>query len=78
MHSELIKCWRCKGRKKVYTVGAGYSLQDCGGPEIVCPLCNGEGQIVPRPSETKKIVKKRKSTSKKDQKVVVDDAEKHD
>ena len=55
----MKRCFRCGGRKKIYKVGAGYSMTDMGGVEVTCPLCSGEGNINPPV-----VVKKRKSRAK--------------
>lgn len=59
-------CFRCRGRKKMYKVGGGYTTTDTGGPEVTCPLCDGEGRIVvPTPEEIKKL---EQEANKKDKK----------
>lgn len=40
----MVVCMRCLGRKKVYKLGSGYSLANCGGVEIDCPMCSGVGK----------------------------------
>lgn len=36
---------RCHGRKRVYKVNGGYSLQNTGGIEMICPMCLGVGKV---------------------------------
>lgn len=38
-------CVRCRGAKKMYKVGSAYSMIDCGGEKVTCPLCSGTGQM---------------------------------
>lgn len=44
MKDEMIRCVRCKGRKKLFKVGNIYSYTNTGGVEVNCPMCLGEGQ----------------------------------
>lgn len=57
-------CYRCCGRKKVYKMMGGYTLENCGGEEITCPLCKGEGKI-PDKKEQESVVKEVVETKKK-------------
>jgi hypothetical protein len=41
----MLRCQRCSGRRKLYKMNNCYSLVDCGGIEVTCPLCLGEGEI---------------------------------
>lgn len=40
---SLIRCVRCKGRKKVFKVNSVYSLVNTGGVQVDCPMCLGTG-----------------------------------
>lgn len=42
-----VPCMRCKGRKKMYKVGSGYTRENTGGKKIDCPMCLGVGKIKP-------------------------------
>lgn len=39
------RCMRCRGQKKVFKIGSGYSRIDTGGVEVDCPLCQGDGSV---------------------------------
>lgn len=41
----MRKCFRCSGRKKMYKVGSAWSIHNCGGEYLNCPMCDGTGQI---------------------------------
>lgn len=41
----MVLCLRCRGRKKMYKMGSGYSTENTGGPHVNCPLCLGVGKI---------------------------------
>lgn len=43
MKGAMIRCVRCKGRKKLYKVGGAYSYADTGGEKVDCPMCLGSG-----------------------------------
>jgi hypothetical protein len=43
----MMRCPRCFGRKQVYKVNAGYSLENTGGVVVKCPFCQGEGKVKP-------------------------------
>ncbi len=43
MKGMMIRCVRCKGRKKMYKMGSAYSHTNSGGEEVTCPMCLGEG-----------------------------------
>jgi hypothetical protein len=62
------RCFRCRGRGKVYKSGSGYSLIDSGGVEVKCPLCLGEKMItIPKPELTNELIGvKRRGRPKKE------------
>jgi len=71
MKGSMIRCIRCKGRKKIYKINNGYSYINTGGVQIECPMCLGNGVIKSLEEaieEIKTINKKHKSnkTNKKD------------
>jgi hypothetical protein len=39
------RCIRCRGRKKLYKIKGGWSLENSGGTLTDCPLCLGVGLI---------------------------------
>lgn len=43
MKGAMIRCVRCKGRKKLFKINAIYSYTNTGGVEIQCPMCLGNG-----------------------------------
>jgi phage FluMu protein Com len=43
MKGALIRCVRCKGRKKLFKINGIYSYTNTGGVEIQCPMCLGNG-----------------------------------
>lgn len=43
MKGSMIRCVRCKGRKKIFKMNGAYSLINTGGVEIECPMCLGNG-----------------------------------
>lgn len=45
MQEGMRRCFRCKGRKKMFKLGSAYSHTNTGGNEVDCPLCLGEGII---------------------------------
>lgn len=45
LKADMRRCFRCNGLKKMYKIGAGYCLENCGGELVNCPLCDGKGQI---------------------------------
>ena len=45
MVKQMMRCLRCKGRKKMFKIGSAYSHLDTGGKEIKCPMCLGEGKV---------------------------------
>lgn len=45
MKGAMIRCVRCKGRKKVFKINRIYSYTNTGGVEIQCPMCLGNGSI---------------------------------
>lgn len=45
MSDDLIVCFRCHARKKIYKIGNGYSHADTGGLLVDCPMCLGVGKI---------------------------------
>lgn len=42
-----VPCMRCKGRKKMFKFGSGYSIMNNGGKQVDCPMCLGAGKIKP-------------------------------
>lgn len=38
-------CIRCKGRKKLYKTGGGWTFENTGGVLTSCPMCNEAGTI---------------------------------
>lgn len=52
-----VRCMRCKGRKKMYKMGSGYSLVNTGGVIVDCPMCLGQGTILPvNSTEVKEMI----------------------
>lgn len=51
----MAYCPRCLGRKSVYKIGGGYSLEDMGGVLIDCPLCKGTGKFTSLGDEIKAL-----------------------
>lgn len=47
MSDKKIRCFRCRGRKELYKIGTAYSADDTGGVKVKCPMCLGEGKILP-------------------------------
>jgi hypothetical protein len=45
--SKKMRCFRCKGRKKMYSFNGGWTFTNMGGIEKDCPLCLGNGFIKP-------------------------------
>ena len=45
MQSKTMRCIRCDGRKKMYTMNGGYTHANMGGVLVDCPLCLGIGKI---------------------------------
>ncbi len=45
MKTDMMRCLRCKGRKKLYKKMNNYSYIDTGGSLVDCPLCLGAGEI---------------------------------
>jgi len=45
MQPKMMRCIRCDGRKKMYTMNGGYTHANMGGPQVDCPLCLGKGNI---------------------------------
>lgn len=43
MQDSMIRCVRCKGRKKMFKVNSIYSEINTGGIEVQCPMCLGNG-----------------------------------
>ena len=43
MKGSMIRCVRCKGRKKLFKINGIYSYTNTGGVEIQCPMCLGTG-----------------------------------
>ena len=43
----MKRCFRCRGQKKLFKIGAAYSLVNTGGKSVDCPLCMGKGEIEP-------------------------------
>ncbi|CAB4127954.1 hypothetical protein UFOVP270_54 [uncultured Caudovirales phage] len=43
------RCFRCRGRKKLYKVRGAWSFDNSGGTLQNCPLCEGKGHIDPIP-----------------------------
>lgn len=43
MKGALVRCVRCKGRKKLFKVAGAYSYVDTGGEKVDCPMCLGSG-----------------------------------
>jgi hypothetical protein len=43
MKGAMIRCVRCKGRKKLFKINGIYSYTNTGGVEIQCPMCLGNG-----------------------------------
>ena len=72
------RCIRCRGRKKLYKIKGGWSLENSGGTLSDCPLCLGAGLIDKVPSaiieekiadlKEKEGVKKRAASKSKKQK----------
>lgn len=66
------KCCRCRGRKKMYEIGGGYTASNFGGKQVDCPLCLGTGlmksleECVKEPVEKAAPVKKRSSNKQKE------------
>jgi hypothetical protein len=46
MKDGMIRCVRCKGRKKLFKMGSIYSYTNTGGIEVKCPMCLGEGHTL--------------------------------
>ena len=42
----MQRCVRCNGRKKMYKINSAYSMTNCGGQEVDCPMCLGKGETV--------------------------------
>lgn len=40
---KMIRCVRCKGRKKLFFMNGGYTFANMGGVEKQCPMCLGTG-----------------------------------
>jgi len=55
MEDKMIRCMRCKGRKKMFKVRNIYSHTDTGGILVTCPMCNGEGRTKTLESAVKDI-----------------------
>ena len=51
-------CFRCKGSKKMYKHGSGYTHANVGGKLVDCPMCNGDGKIKKLDAIVKKKRKK--------------------
>jgi len=45
MQSKMMRCIRCDGRKKMYTMNGGYTHANMGGLQVDCPMCLGKGNI---------------------------------
>lgn len=45
MKSKTTRCFRCDGRKKMYTMNGGYTHANMGGLQVDCPMCLGKGNI---------------------------------
>jgi len=43
--TDYIKCKKCRGYKKMYKSGKGYSLSNIGGQLVDCPDCLGKGEV---------------------------------
>jgi hypothetical protein len=43
MEGSMIRCLRCKGRKKLFKINGIYNYTNTGGVEIQCPMCLGNG-----------------------------------
>lgn len=42
--NKMIRCVRCKGRKKIFKINGGYTYINMGGVQVECPMCLGTGQ----------------------------------
>jgi len=45
MQKKMMRCIRCDGKKKMYTMNGGYTHANMGGPQVDCPMCLGKGNI---------------------------------
>jgi phage FluMu protein Com len=59
--SSMIRCVRCKGRKKIFKMNGGYTYVNMGGVQVDCPMCLGTGQTK---SITEVLEELQKSTPK--------------
>lgn len=66
MKSKMIRCIRCEGRKKMYTMNGGYTHANMGGIQVDCPLCLGKGKIPAFEEATEEV--KKESIKIKDKK----------
>lgn len=67
MKGAMIRCVRCKGRKKLYKINGIYSYTNTGGVEIQCPMCLGTG-VTKSLEEALEAVKKEVEKVEKGQK----------
>lgn len=59
---EKKVCFMCKKRKSVYKLGSGWTLEDTGSKPVVCPVCEGKGELTSEDAHNiqKEVNKKRK------------------
>lgn len=57
MKGAMIRCVRCKGRKKLFKINGIYSYTNTGGVEIQCPMCLGNGVTKSLEEATEEIKK---------------------
>ena len=66
-------CVRCRGQRKLFKVGGGYSLVNMGGESVTCPLCMGSGTMKtfaeklakPEPTSDDDVKEKKRGRPKK-------------
>lgn len=58
MKENHMRCLRCRGLKKMFKLGNGYSEVDAGGISVDCPMCLGIGTVKTLESVLKEIENK--------------------
>lgn len=82
MHSKMMRCIRCEGRKKMYMMNGGYTHVNMGALQVDCPLCLGKGQIPFLENAIEEVkketlkIKDKKERKSKDAKEISDNTDK--